>query len=177
MKMANEVILQTDRLVLREMTEGDAEVAYHLNLDPEVIQYTGDVAFESIDAALIFLKAYDSYQKYGFGRWAVIRKEDHTFLGWCGLKYHPDLDEFDIGFRFFKMYWNQGYATEAAKACLQAGFTKWQMPEIVGNVMAKNLASQRVLEKIGLKRLNRKGNKENEWKYLITRGAYFDFNV
>jgi len=83
-------IISTPRLLLREMTPEDAGNLYYLNLDPEVIRYTGDPPFDSILDAEIFLNRYDHYQKYGFGRWAVIRKLDNAFLGWCGLKYSPD---------------------------------------------------------------------------------------
>lgn len=136
--------------MLREMTSEDAAQAYLLNLDPEVVQYTGDSAFVSIDEARQFLEKYDHYRRYGFGRWGVIRKSDNAFLGWCGLKYTAELDEFDIGYRFFKRFWHFGYATEAAQACLEAGFLHYNMPVIVGRAMTENHASIRVLEKIGL---------------------------
>lgn len=144
------MILETQRLYLREMQPSDAENAYLLNLDPEVIQYTGDDAFESVEAARSFLEAYLSYHLYGFGRWAVIRKEDDAFLGWCGLKYLPEEDQYDIGYRFMQKYWNQGYATEAALPCLALGFEKFGMQTIVGRARKENLASIKVLEKIGL---------------------------
>lgn len=145
-----EWILETERLLLREITPEDAEIAYRLNLDPEVIRYTGDGPFASTEDARDFLQKYDHYRKYGFGRWAVIRKSDGEFLGWCGLKYSADTDEYDIGFRFFKKYWGQGYATEAAKACLEKGFKELGMKVIIGRAMKANRASIRVLEKIGL---------------------------
>lgn len=144
------MILETPRLYLREMDEGDAENAYLLNLDPDVVKYTGDVAFESVEEARAFLKSYSHYKDYGFGRWAVIKKDGNQFLGWCGLKYTLGLNEFDIGFRFMKAHWNKGYATEAAKACLKLGFEKFQIKEIVGRVMTENTGSIKVLEKIGL---------------------------
>lgn len=143
-------ILETPRLYLREMTPLDAENAYLLNLDPEVIRYTGDDAFESVAEAKTFLENYASYRTYGFGRWAVIRKETDEYLGWCGLKYTPELDEFDIGYRFMKKFWGKGYATEAAKACLEVGFNQFQMKSIIGRAMTQNGASIRILEKIGL---------------------------
>lgn len=143
-------ILETERLILREFRKEDADMMYQLNLDPEVIQYTGDTAFENIEAAGKFLEKYDHYQKYGLGRWAVIRKADGEFLGWCGLKYDTRKEEYDIGFRFFKKHWNKGYATESAQACIQLGFEKFGMKTIVGRAMQKNLASISVLQKIGL---------------------------
>lgn len=143
-------ILETPRLYLREMTPEDAEAAYILNLDPEVLQYTGDDPFESIEEAKTFLENYASYRTYGFGRWGIILKETDEYLGWCGLKYTPELDEFDIGYRLMKKFWGKGYATEAAKACLELGFEQFNMKTIVGRAMPANLASVRVLEKIGL---------------------------
>ena len=143
-------VLETKRLYLRRMTIEDAENAYRLNLDPEVIQHTGDDSFESIDVAREFLMNYRHYDDYDFGRWAVIAEESVEFLGWCGLKFTPELDEYDIGFRFLKKYWNQGYATEAASACLTLGFEKYNLKTIVGRARKENIGSIRVLEKIGL---------------------------
>lgn len=144
-------ILETSRCYLRELTVDDAADFFLLNEDEEVIKYTGDKAFRNLEEAQNFLKNYSQYQHYGYGRWAVIDKANGEFLGWCGLKYSPELNETDIGFRFFKKYWNQGYATETAKACLDYGFEKLQLPKIVGRAMEANLASVKVLEKIGMK--------------------------
>ncbi len=143
-------ILETERTYLRELTVRDAASFYRLNLDEEVLRYTGDVAFESINHAKMFLENYDQYATYGVGRWAVIHKETNDFLGWCGLKFTPKSNEYDIGFRFFKKYWNQGYATETAKACIEYGLHTLQLKTIVGRAMKANIASVKVLEKIGL---------------------------
>lgn len=142
-------ILQTPRLILRELTIEDAENFYELNLNPKVVQFTGDVPFQSVSEAEEFLRNYNPYQEYGYGRWAVIEKESGEFIGWCGLKLEEK--ETDIGFRFFEQYWNIGFATESAKACLEYGFNELDLEEIVGRAMKENLASIRVLEKIGLR--------------------------
>jgi len=123
------------------------------------LRYTGDRPFESIAEARAFLDSYDVYERYGYGRWAVVRRFDENCLGWCGLKYSPESGETDIGFRFFRKYWGQGYATEAAQACLDYGLQKLGLEQIVGRAMQSNRASVRVLEKIGMR----------YWKY-------FDFN-
>ncbi len=143
-------IIETPRLILREWNLHDAESMYRLNLDPEVIQYTGDVPFTSIEDAALFISKYDHYFKYGYGRWAVIHKESNEFMGWCGLKYTEEFNETDIGFRLFKMYWNKGLATEAASACIHYGFEKLNLQEIIGRAVKANTASIRVLEKIGM---------------------------
>ena len=144
------IIAETSRLLLREMTIADAESAYLLNVDPEVIQYTGDKAFSSIEEAKQFLANYSHYKKYGYGRWAMIIKETDEFLGWCGLKYIEEVDKYDLGYRLMKKYWNKGYATEAAIKSLELGFHRFDMESIVGHADIHNLASIRVLEKIGM---------------------------
>ena len=144
-------ILQTERLLLRELNPDDAENFYKLNLNPNVIKYTGNSAFKDIDEAKEFLENYQDYQLNGFGRWAVIEKSTNEFLGWCGLKYDKNLDETDIGFRFFEEHWNKGLATESAKACINFGFENLNLKSIVGRAMSENIASIKVLEKIGLK--------------------------
>ena len=148
-------ILETPRLLLREFGEEDAPHFFELNEDPEVVRYTGDPPFASVEEARQFLLNYDQYRKYGYGRWAVLLKPQDakgipTWIGWCGLKYIPELEETDIGFRFYRRYWGQGYATEAARACLDYGFGPLGLNRIVGRAMEENGASVRVLEKIGL---------------------------
>lgn len=147
-------IIETNRLYLRELTVADTESFFLLNNDGDVIKYTGDNAFESINDAKLFLENYNPYQEYGYGRWAVIDKSNDEFLGWCGLKYTAEVDEVDIGFRFFKMHWNKGFASESAKACIDYGFEKLNLNSIVGRAMEANIASIKVLEKIGMNYIN-----------------------
>jgi len=144
-------VIETPRLLLRELNTDDAQFFFDLNNDPEVIRYTGDVAFESIDAARQFLAGYDHFKKYGFGRWAMATKSEHKLVGWCGLKYSSDANEYDLGFRLFKNEWGKDFATEAGIACLTAGFQKFNMPMIVGRALKANIGSIRVLEKCGMR--------------------------
>ncbi len=143
-------ILETDRCYLRQLSIDDAPFFFELNADPEVVKYTGDKAFGNLNEAKSFLANYNQYQLYGYGRWAVIDKQTGDFLGWCGLKYTAELNEVDLGFRFFKQYWNQGYATETAKACIDYGFNKLNLCQIVGRAMEANIGSVKVLEKAGM---------------------------
>ncbi len=144
------VVLETDRLILREFEERDAEHLYLLNLDPDVIKFTGDKAFKDIEEASVFLKNYKQYQEYGFGRWAAIKKESNEFIGWCGLKYSKEINEHDLGFRLFKKNWNKGYATEAAIACIKFGFNTFKIKQILGRAMKENQSSIKVLIKSGM---------------------------
>lgn len=143
------IVLTTKRLILREFETTDAEAMFRLNSNEEVLKYTGDKQFESIEKAKQFFKNYPDYEENGFGRWAVISKETRETLGWCGLKKHPD-NSVDVGFRFFQNQWNKGFATEAGQACLEYGFQVLELPQIVANADKENKASIRVLEKIGM---------------------------
>jgi len=144
------MVLETKRLILRQFFPEDATDLYELNLDEDVIRYTGDEPFKDVAQAAVFLKNYSDYDENGYGRWAMIEKGTGRFIGWCGLKLHPDSGETDIGFRLFKAYWNHGFATEAAKACIDYGFDTLLLNSIIGRAMATNRASIHVLEKIGL---------------------------
>ena len=142
--------IETERTIMRKLTKEDAIDFYTLNLDEEVLKFTGDKPFENIQTAVDFLTNYDQYEKYGVGRLAVIDKATLKFIGWCGLKYSQDKNEYDIGFRFYRNYWNKGYATETAKKYLDFGFSKLKIEKIVGRAMKENIGSIKVLEKIGM---------------------------
>jgi len=142
---------ETVRLLHREFTVDDAEDAFRLNSNPEVMRYTGDSMPESVDAARKFIQAYPDFDEVGFGRWACILKETRTIIGFCGLKYLPELDLVDVGYRFLPNYWGQGLATEACAACLEFGFQEIGLTKIYGFVVPENLASVRVLEKAGMR--------------------------
>jgi len=143
--------LETERTYMRPLNENDAADFFALNQNPEVLKYTGDLPFDSIDSARKFIEGYQQNQTHGLGRLAVIHKQTGKFMGWCGLKYTSEKDEYDIGFRFFKEYWNQGFATETARRCLEFGFMELKLKEIVGRAMIENTTSIRVLEKVGMK--------------------------
>jgi [ribosomal protein S5]-alanine N-acetyltransferase len=148
--MKRQFYIETERTILRNLASTDAEDFYALNLDNEVLKYTGDKPFESVQSAKNFLINYDPYEKYGVGRLAVIDKATSKFIGWCGLKYHSEKDEYDIGFRFYRDHWNKGFATETAKRCLDYGFKDIGIERIVGRAMKENISSIKVLEKIGM---------------------------
>lgn len=145
------VIIETKRLILREFTELDATLIYELNLDPDVTRYTHDPVRDLDHASEILEKVIlPQYVLYNYGRWAVHLKPALQFLGWCGLKYRPELNEIDLGYRFKTEAWGKGYATEAAYASIKYGFEKLNLQEITGRAEPENIASWKVLEKCGM---------------------------
>jgi RimJ/RimL family protein N-acetyltransferase len=145
------IVLETERLILRTFTMDDAKLLYELNLDPNVIRYTFDPIKDIEHAKEVLGKTIlPQYALYNHGRWAVHLKPDLEFIGWCGLKARPERNEIDLGYRFKKRSWGKGYATEAAFACIKYGFEKLNLPRIVGRAIMANENSFRVLEKCGM---------------------------
>lgn len=145
------VVIETKRLLLRTFTGEDAPLIYNLNLDPEVTRFTGDPIKDIKQAKEVLEQSIlPQYTLYNHGRWAVHVKPELEYIGWCGLKTRPEGNEIDLGYRLMKKAWGNGYATEAAYACLKYGFEKLNLPRIVGRAMPENIASLRVLEKCNM---------------------------
>lgn len=142
--------METDRLILREWITEDAKNFFDLNNDPDVVKYTGDPPFESIEATQEFIRNYDAFEKEGMGRWICVLKETGETIGWCGLRQKPE-GFVDLGYRFHRKHWNKGFATEAGKACLAYGFNTLGLERIVAHAMVGNKASTRVMEKLGMR--------------------------
>lgn len=140
------IILETERLYLREFISSDAFHFFHLNNDPEVIKHTGNSAFLSMDEANDFIKNYSEYERNGYGRWAVCLKKTNEFLGWCGLKFDIKENETDLGYRFYKKHWGKGFATESANACIKYSFEVLKLKRIIGRSYSANKASIKVLK-------------------------------
>ena len=146
-------LIETERLILREYVDADAEAFLRLNSDPEVLRYTGDASLLSVQHALEVLCTHpiEDYRNYGFGRWACIRKDSDQQIGYIGLKYLPELDEVELGFRLERAHWGLVLATEGSLACIRYGFEKLGLNSIIGLAIPENLASVGVLKKCGLK--------------------------
>lgn len=167
------VLIETERLVLRESVVGDAPDLFEMNSNPEVLKYTGDLAFTSVEETEELIRNYIDYKKYGYGRWTTIVKATNEVIGFCGLKYLEDIHETDLGYRWKQRHWGKGYATEAGMACLQYGFKNLGLEQIVAQVLEENKASVRVLEKIGMAYWKQLHTEENPGLlYRIKRGNF-----
>lgn len=144
--------LKTDRLILRRFVESDFRFLLDLNSDPEVMRYTGEKHLKSEEEAKALIqRIIQQFEEKRMSRFVVTHQETLEPLGWCGLKWHPDEQEVDLGYRFFQKHWGSGYATEASRACLEYGFNILALPKIVAHAETNNTGSVRVLEKLGFK--------------------------
>lgn len=148
-----EMILETDRLLLRKYVEEDAEAFFQLNSDPRVLRFVPDSALLDVEQARQILIDHPiaDYRRHGFGRGACILKSTGQQIGFAGLKYLEELGEVDVAYRLPPAFWGQGLATEAAVASVRYGFDQLGLKRIIGLAMPENVASIRVLEKAGLR--------------------------
>ena len=145
--------LETERLVIREWRDEDREPYSTFVGDPDVRRYYPDVLNREESDRLV--ARYDEYyRRDGFGFLAVERKSDGTLIGDVGLcpvampvRGNPPVE---IGWLLGKAHWGQGYAPEAARAWLNYAFTVLDFPEVVAWTSVTNLASQRVMQKLGM---------------------------
>jgi len=83
------IAFETERLVLKRFAIADAQGFYELNLDPEVIRYTGDAPFRSVEEAKSFIRGYDHYDRYGYGRWSVFIRATGEYKNWACTSRKP----------------------------------------------------------------------------------------
>ncbi len=145
-------VIETERLIIRPFVDGDVEAVYEFNSHPEVIKYTGNALVKNLQEAqdIITTIWHRDYKIHGYGRFAVVYKPDNKVIGFSGLKWEADLDATDIGYRFLPEYWGMGIATESCIPILQYGFEELGLDKIVGLALPDNIASCKVLEKIGM---------------------------
>lgn len=169
--------IETDRILLRPFTEDDVIAVFAFGSSSEVNTYTGDKNLEEQDQAMHIIRKtwFVDYKTYGYGRLTVIHKADKKVIGFAGIKFLTELEETDLGYRFLPEYWGMGLATEVSKPLVKHTFENFKLDQLIGIAMRENIASQRVLEKIGLtwyKDDEVMGDGENHKWYKLTRKEF-----
>jgi RimJ/RimL family protein N-acetyltransferase len=142
-----ETLRETDRLTLRPFAETDADLLFELDSDPEVMRYlTGGAATPRrvIEASILpkFLRG---------GYWAAIEKATGEFAGWFSLVPADDPATLEVGYRLRRAAWGRGLATEGVQALIRAAFMDPGVERVVAKAYQDNLASRRVMEKLGMR--------------------------
>jgi RimJ/RimL family protein N-acetyltransferase len=149
----DQIVLETQRLTLRELTAGDAPFILKLLNEAGFLEFIGDKGVRSLaDARQYIAKGpVDSYRRHGFGLYLTSLRDSGTPIGICGLVKRDALPDVDVGFAFLTQFWSKGYASEAAAAVLAYGETILGLKRIVAITAPGNRGSMAVLEKIGLR--------------------------
>lgn len=147
------MILETERLYLREMEQPDFDSLCKILQDEEAM-YAYEGAFSGEEVQEWLDKQLSRYQKWGFGLWAAVLKETGEMIGQCGLTMQPwkGREVLEIGYLFRRQYWHRGYATEAAKGCKRYAFEVLGAGEVHSIIRDTNTASQRVALRNGMTR-------------------------
>lgn len=145
------MILETERLYLREINQSDFESLCKI-LQDEAAMYAYEGAFRDDEVQEWLDRQISRYQKWNFGLWAVILKETDEMIGQCGLTMQPwkGGEVLEIGYLFERFYWHNGYAIEAAKACKQYAFKILEADEVCSIIRDTNTASQNVALRNGM---------------------------
>ena len=146
------MVLETKRLILREMTPHDVDDLLEVLSDPEAMQFYPQPFDRKMTQAWIG-RNIQRYAQHGFGLWALIFKENGKLIGDCGLVVQEvdGVEEVEIGYHIRRDLWGKGLATEAAQACRDYGFTQLGFDKLISLVNPANIASRRVAEKNGMR--------------------------
>jgi ribosomal-protein-alanine N-acetyltransferase len=156
-------MIETNRLLLREFSAEDLPALHVILSDPTTMSFWPEL-FTLEQTEEWIQRSLRSYAKNRFGRWAVTLKKNGKIIGDIGIMLAEidDHAEHDLGYIVYKDFWNNGYATEAALACVGYAFNSLGIKRLVAIMSHHNIASARVAEKIGM-------NKEKEFYYEKNR--------
>lgn len=166
--------LPTNHLTLRAFRLEDAPALHTILSEKDILQYfptSNTPTFEQVQKFI--MRQLEHWRDHDFGWWAVTDRHTRALLGWNGLQFLPETDEVEVGFLLTQSAWGRGYATEGAMASLQYGFDELHLDAVVGIVHPKNIASQKVLKKSGLR-----FTREDEYfgmsvhRYEVEAGAF-----
>jgi ribosomal-protein-alanine N-acetyltransferase len=151
------VLFESDRFLMRRIELTDLHDFFALDSDPDVHRYLGNEPIVKIEQSEKMIQdVLKQYEDFGIGRSAIIDKNSAEFLGWGGIKYETlpinnQKGYYDIGYRLKKEYWGNGIATEVSIASLKYGFEELHLKTIFGAAAIDNIASNKILQKIGLR--------------------------
>ena len=146
-------LIETERLLIREMQQSDFDALCSILCDEEVMRPVYESAFSPDEAQNWLNRHLKRYEDYGFGLWAVVLKETNEMIGQCGLTLQQWKEKklLEIGYLFQKAYWHRGYAVEAAIACREYAFTVPDADSVCSMIRDTNIASQNVAVRNGMK--------------------------
>ena len=147
-----EIVIETERVILRKFTIDDAAFMLETLNTPTWLRFIGDRNVKTLEEAENYLLNGNirSYQEYGFGFYVVVIKETQESIGICGIVKREGLEDVDIGFAFFQQFMGKGYGYEAGSATLNYALNNLKIKKIVAIVDPENVVSIALLKKIGL---------------------------
>ena len=171
------IVFETGRMILRRLTVDDAAFMRRLVNEPSWLEFIGDRGVRTEADAREYLRAgaIASYERHGFGLWAVVlRGGTESPIGICGLVKRDFLEDVDLGFAFLPECWGRGFAREAAAAVLDLARSHFGLRRVVAITVPANRRSIALLETIGFtfeKTVNHPGDKAEVFLYSYSHGS------
>ena len=157
----NQPILETERLLIREILLSDLDGMFQLDSNPKVHRYLGNQPVTAIGQSVEMIESIRrQYISNGIGRWAMVEKTTGRFIGWTGFKVNEEpmngyTHFLDIGYRLIEEFWGKGYANESAQACMDYLCNHKEYDIIYGAATVDNEASNKILQtKLGMRYVN-----------------------
>ncbi|MGB7069327.1 MAG: GNAT family N-acetyltransferase [Pyrinomonadaceae bacterium] len=145
-------VLETERLLIRQLTPADLDWLIEMRTDPEVYKYLGGLRMQNPEAIAKRLEFYlECYAKFGFGSSAMVLRETGEIVGCSGIQPLEDSGEIEVGYSLYKRFWRMGLGYECALAWLKYGFETAGLERIVACANPENTGSRRIMEKCGMR--------------------------
>lgn len=153
--MRQSLTLETEQLILQPVKMEDAEFILELYNSPNFIKFIGDRNLRTVEDAENYIKEkfLPHVEKYGFGSYVIVTKSNTKKIGNVGIYVRDGLDAPDIGFSFLPEFERKGYGFEASKKLMEIAFSEFDLKKISAITTKENIASQKLIEKLGLKYL------------------------
>ncbi len=146
----NEILTETERLKIVSIGIDDTDLLFQLTSNADVMKFFPKI-LNHLETTEMVCKIMEHYKKYGHSFWKLLSKKDEQFIGITGLLHQDieDQEETEISYRIIREHWNNGYATEAAKACREYAQSALGKKRLISLILPENIASIRVAQKLG----------------------------
>lgn len=170
-----DVVLETERLLLRRLTDADYDALYAVLADSDIMQHY-PYTFDEARVRGWIQRNRERYEQDGFGLWAVVLRETGEMIGDCGLTLQPIDGQMlpEVGYHIRRDHQRKGYASEAAAACIRLGFERYGFPAVYSYMKHTNEPSAAVAVKNGMRLIKQYPDDANGWTkvYAITRDEF-----
>ena len=164
-KFINKLPIKTDRLILRQTTTDDVDLILKLDKQEQTQEHLGGVKYKTRKERIEFLKKKEAKNKSGIISSLTVCLNDETPIGFCGIRINEEDNCGELSYIIDQDYCNKGYCTEASEKLISIAFEELNLDYIFAHTVVDNLRSQKVLEKLGFKKINKLSIENDQFEY------------
>lgn len=164
------ILFQTERLLIRQLAADDFDAMYAVYSDMEAMRWVDDGQPISREECAQWIEiTQKNYTTYGYGMSALVLRSSGAVIGFCGLVHPGGQADAEIKYALLRDYWNQGFASEATQGMIDYGARTFGLRKIIATIDPDNLASQRVMAKVGMGHVETQQNEDGTFTELFVR--------